>query len=55
MSEKNLQNFTCKWDLTCAKVRSFTSISSRTDLGVAPIKIPQKSEINIIEFILLPR
>lgn len=27
--------YICKWDLTCAKVRSLTSISSRTDLGVA--------------------
>lgn len=30
------QSLTCKWDLTCDKVRSLTSISSSTDLGVAP-------------------
>ena len=38
MKEKQLRYafITCKCDLTCAKVRSFTSISSRTDLGVAP-------------------
>jgi hypothetical protein len=31
-----LYPLTCKCDLTWANVRSFTSISSRTDLGVAP-------------------
>ena len=28
--------FTCKWLFTCANVRSLTSMSSRTDFGVAP-------------------
>jgi hypothetical protein len=26
----------CRWLLTCASVRSFTFISSKTDFGVAP-------------------
>lgn len=34
--------YICKWDLTCAKVRSLTSMSSRTDFGVA-LSWPPKS------------
>lgn len=43
-----ISSFTCKWDLTWAKVRSFTSISSRTDFGVAPIlNIKPRGVINM--------
>ena len=46
---------TCKWDLTWAKVRSLTSMSSRTDLGVAPNhQIPHRKisdiKIRAVEF-----
>lgn len=34
--ERGFAIFTCKWLFTCANVRSFTSMSSRTDFGVAP-------------------
>ena len=37
---------TCKWLFTWANVRSFTSMTSRTDFGVAP-KIHQLNNINI--------
>lgn len=41
---------TCKCDLTCANVRSFTSISSRTDFGVAPIiKHHRKQKKELVE------
>jgi hypothetical protein len=40
-------SLTCKCDLTWAKVRSFTSISSRTDLGVAPTEAKKKKTLDI--------
>jgi hypothetical protein len=43
LCNEGVKDYTCKWDLTCDNVRSFTSISSRTDLGVAPIKSKTKN------------